>query len=80
MSRLDITTLKTVENIEAINESDYFPEVHTTKTDGWVRYIEYPISQKKPDRICPLAANFDKILFSNSMGELYVEQKLKRNN
>jgi len=71
MELLDITTLKTVEDINAADFSKFADDKYKT----WVRHIVYPVRQKELDRVCELATKSDKIGLKWSMGDLFFRSK-----
>lgn len=71
--RLDIAKLQSVEDLEAVNWSQYFCGVHNNGIDGWLKHIKYPVLSEDLNRVCKLAAKCKRIRLSHGMGELFVK-------
>jgi hypothetical protein len=66
--RLDITKLKTIEDLDNTPWEDYLGE----GDKQWVKYIEYPVAQSELDRVSELS--FEEgcnVKITWNMGELY---------
>ena len=65
---LDITKLRTVEDLNSTDFSKYAEETHPS----WVRHINSPVAQDDLDRICDLSEEEGcKVQLGWIMGELY---------
>lgn len=66
--RLDITKLKTTEDLNNTPFEDYVDD----KMKTWVRYIVYPVAQSELDRISELSFDDENccVKLTWSMGEL----------
>lgn len=73
-TKLDLTALNTVEDLDAVKWSDYFGSEHNNGINGWVKSIKYPVKQDDLNRICELSQRSNKIRLSWNMGELFVRQ------
>ncbi len=68
LKRLDITKIKTVEDLNSVNFSEYVDKHFLM----WVRYIVFPIKTESLNRICELSTKEgSKVTLGWSMGELY---------
>ena len=71
--RLDITKVKTVEELNSIDFSKYADK----RFKSWVRHIVYPVSSEALDEICALSAKEGSMLyFCWAMGDLYYKNKV----
>lgn len=73
-TKLDLTTLNTVMDLESIKWSDYFGSTHNDSVNGWVKHIKYPVAQRDLDRVCKMSKRSDKIRLNWNAGELFVHQ------
>jgi len=70
--RLDIKTLKTVEDLNSVN----FSQFANDQFKNWVKYIVYPVSTNDLNRLCELAESRScKVRLWWSMGDLYYKEK-----
>lgn len=76
--RLDITKLRTVEDIDTVNYPDFFGDAHNDGVNGWVKFIQSPVSQRDLDRICELSTKSEKVKLGNNMGELFMGRRPRR--
>lgn len=65
MEPLDISKIKTKDDLDKINFSDYI----TKSCKNWIDNIKYPVSQKDLDYVCRLSDG----KLANSMGELFIK-------
>jgi hypothetical protein len=66
--RLDITKLKTIEDLNNTPWEDYLGDEYTQ----WVKYIVYPVAQSELDRVSEMS--FEEgcnVKITWNMGELY---------
>ena len=69
---LDITKILTVADLDAVKWEDYL------FADGqWLKYIEYPLSQREMSRVSALSSKSDLNIIGNSMGDMYYSPRLQ---
>ena len=70
--RLDITEIKTIEDINSTDFSKYVDR----QESSWVRYLVYPVASKVLDSLCKLSAEEGSMVdLGWSMGDLYYSNK-----
>lgn len=70
--RLDITKIRTVEDLNSTDFSKYADE----RFASWVRYIVLPVKTESLNKICKLSTEEGaKINLGWSMGELYYKKR-----
>ena len=70
--RLDITEIKTVEDINATDFSKYVDK----PSSSWVKYVVYPVASKVLDDLCKLSTKEGStVKLGWSMGDLYYSNK-----
>lgn len=67
--KLNISTLKTVEDLEKVDWKLYTDKTYKT----WVRSIKYPVSEDDLNRVCDLSDKSTKLRLGWSSGDLYVK-------
>ena len=71
--RLDITKIKTVEELNSIDFSKYADKRYLS----WVRFIESPVSSKALNEICDLSEKEGSMVdLGWTMGELHYRDKV----
>lgn len=73
MKELDITTITTVEKLNAV---DFNPFKSETLDHSWVKHIKYPATRKEFNRLTILSLDpRSKVICADHMGDLYVYDK-----
>lgn len=71
MDKLDITKIKTVEDLDKSILSKYCKDKYCK---GFITEIKYPVAQKDLDKICFLSEESKKYKLYNSKGELFYKE------